>query len=188
LLRAGLREHASIDTASSSPKGWQALAGDYDVVILDVRCQRNRLRSVAELRRGIHVPVLMLTRSMRSMIACVASPRRRRYLTKPFAFREARWRASGTHSRRSARRSSLRLGVADLEVDLVITQCSRRAAGSLSRPRSSRCSSCCCASGEVVDPHDHRAHLGHQPRPFANVLDVLVRRLRSKVDDDSITN
>ena len=66
LLRDGLREHRIDPTlATSFPDGRErALAGDYDVVILDVRLPGGTgFELCAELRRsGVNIPVLISSR------------------------------------------------------------------------------------------------------------------------------
>src|SRR2546421_5864457 len=93
LLRDGLREHRIDPTvAAGFAEGReQALIGDYDVVILDVRLPGGSgFELCAELRRqNVGVPVLMLTAldavddRVRGLAVGADD-----YLTKPFAFRE----------------------------------------------------------------------------------------------------
>ena len=191
LLRDGLREHRIDPTlASSFAEGReQALAGDYDVVILDVRLPGGTgLDLCAELRRdGIHVPVLMLTAldavddRVRGLAAGADD-----YLTKPFAFRELVARLQALTRRRALAVAPPQLGVADLEVELASRQVRRGG-----RPIALTAKEFALRElllrhpGEVVDRATITAHIWDTNHdPFANVLEVLVRRLRSKVDDN----
>jgi len=191
LLRDGLREHRIDPTlASSFAEGReQALAGDYDVVILDVRLPGGTgLDLCAELRRaGIHVPVLMLTAldavddRVRGLAAGADD-----YLTKPFAFRELVARLQALTRRRALAVAPPRLGVADLEVDLASRQVRRGGRPiALTAKEFALLELLLRHPGEVVDRATITAHIWDTNHdPFANVLEVLVRRLRSKVDDD----
>ncbi|OLB51993.1 MAG: DNA-binding response regulator [Gemmatimonadetes bacterium 13_2_20CM_2_65_7] len=191
LLRDGLREHRIDPTlASSFAEGReQALAGDYDVVILDVRLPGGTgLDLCAELRRGgIHVPVLMLTAldavddRVRGLAAGADD-----YLAKPFAFRELVARLQALTRRRALAVAPPRLGVADLEVDLASRQVRRGGRPiALTAKEFALLELLLRHPGEVVDRATITAHIWDTNHdPFANVLEVLVRRLRSKVDDD----
>ncbi len=191
LLRDGLREHRIDPTlASSFAEGReQALAGDYDVVILDVRLPGGTgLDLCAELRRdGIHVPVLMLTAldavddRVRGLAAGADD-----YLTKPFAFRELVARLQALTRRRALAVAPPRLGVADLEVDLASRQVRRGGRPiALTAKEFALLELLLRHPGEVVDRATITAHIWDTNHdPFANVLEVLVRRLRSKVDDN----
>ena len=191
LLRDGLREHRIDPTlASSFAEGReQALAGDYDVVILDVRLPGGTgLDLCAELRRdGIHVPVLMLTAldavddRVRGLAAGADD-----YLTKPFAFRELVARLQALTRRRTLAVAPPRLGVADLEVDLASRQVRRGGRPiALTAKEFALLELLLRHPGEVVDRATITAHIWDTNHdPFANVLEVLVRRLRSKVDDN----
>src|SRR5258706_16438496 len=122
-LRDGLREHRIDPTlAAGFAEGReQALIGDYDVVILDVRLPGGTgFELCADLRRQkVAVPVLMLTAldavddRVRGLAAGADD-----YLTKPFAFRELVARLQALARRRALALTPSTLRVADLEVDL----------------------------------------------------------------------
>jgi two-component system, OmpR family, copper resistance phosphate regulon response regulator CusR len=190
LLRDGLREHRIDPTLASSFAEGRELAqsGDYDVVILDVRLPGGTgLDLCADLRRGgNNVPVLMLTAldavddRVRGLAAGADD-----YLTKPFAFRELVARLQALARRRALAVTPARLGIADLEVDLASRQV-RRAGHpiALTAKEFALLELLLRHPGEVVDRATITAHIWDTNHdPFANVLDVLVRRLRSKVDD-----
>jgi len=121
LIRGLLEHHFAVDVAHEGEDGLhRALAGEYDLLLVDVMLPRRDGWSIlAELRRaGKQVPVLFLT-------ARDAVPDRVRgldagaddYLCKPFAFEEllARVRAL---ARRQGQTASTLLSYQDVRVDL----------------------------------------------------------------------
>jgi two-component system copper resistance phosphate regulon response regulator CusR len=190
LLRDGLREHRIDPTvAAGFAEGReQALIGDYDVVILDVRLPGGSgFDLCADLRRQkVGVPVLMLT-------ALDAVDDRVRglevgaddYLTKPFAFRELVARLQALARRRALTLTPTIVRVADLEVDLG-ARAVRRGGRSidLTAKEFALLELLLRHREQVVDRSAITAHVwDNNHDPFANVLEVLVRRLRSKIDD-----
>ena len=190
LLRDGLREHRIDPTlAAGFAEGRdQALAGDYDVVILDVRLPGGTGYDLcADLRRqNIGVPVLMLTAldavddRVRGLAAGADD-----YLTKPFAFRELVARLQALTRRRALALTPSTLRVADLEVDLGSRQVRRADRPvDLTAKEFALLELLLRRQDQVVDRSAITAHVwDNNHDPFANVLDVLVRRLRSKIDD-----
>ena len=190
LLRDGLREHRIDPTvAAGFAEGReQALIGDYDVVILDVRLPGGTgFELCADLRRqNIGVPVLMLT-------ALDAVDDRVRglevgaddYLTKPFAFRELVARLQALARRRALTLTPTTVRVADLEVDLGARHVSRAGRSiDLTAKEFALLELLLRHRDQVVDWSAITAHVwDNNHDPFANVLEVLVRRLRSKIDD-----
>ena len=190
LLRDGLREHRIDPTvaASFSDGREQALAGDYDVVILDVRLPGGTgFELCADLRRsGVTVPVLMLTAldavddRVRGLAVGADD-----YLTKPFAFRELVARLQALARRRALALTPERVRLGDLEVDVASRQVRRSGrAISLTAKEFALLELLLRHSGQVIDRSSITAHVwDNNHDPFANVLEVLVRRLRSKIDD-----
>lgn len=190
LLREGLREHRIDPTVASdfATGREQALVGDYDVIILDVRLPGGTgYQLCADLRsRNIHVPVLMLT-------ALDAVDDRVRglgvgaddYLTKPFAFRELVARLQALTRRRAQALTPSTVRVADLEVDLASRHVRRGGRPIvLTAKEFALLEFLLRHQNQVVDRSAITAHVwDNNHDPFANVLDVLVRRLRSKIDD-----
>ena len=190
LLRDGLREHRIDPTvATGFAEGRdQALIGDYDVVILDVRLPGGTgFELCADLRRqNVGVPVLMLT-------ALDAVDDRVRglevgaddYLTKPFAFRELVARLQALARRRALTLTPTTVRVADLEVDLGARHVSRAGRSiDLTAKEFALLELLLRHRDQVVDRSAITAHVwDNNHDPFANVLEVLVRRLRIKIDD-----
>jgi two-component system copper resistance phosphate regulon response regulator CusR len=190
LLRDGLREHRIDPTlASTFADGReQAAVGDYDVLVLDVRLPGGTgFELCGALRRNhITTPVLMLT-------ALDAVDHRVRglevgaddYLTKPFAFQELVARLKALARRRPLSLTPDLHHVADLEVNLG-TRVVRRAGRpiTLTAKEFALLELFVRRQGQVVDRSTITAHVwDHNHDPFANVLEVLVRRLRGKIDD-----
>jgi DNA-binding response OmpR family regulator len=190
LLQDGFRQ-ARIDThlATTFDAGCErALNGTWDVLVLDVRlpggtgfdlCRRVRAR-------GIATPVLMLT-------AMDAVDDRVRgletgaddYLTKPFAFQELVARVRALARRRPVLAPVVHR-VGDLEVDLAARTVRRRGRSiSLTAKEFALLEVFVQHPGQVVDRTTITAQVWDDNHdPFANVLDVLVRRLRRKIDDE----
>lgn len=159
----------------------------FDVIVLDVRLPGgDGFALCAELRRrGITTAVLMLT-------ALDAVDDRVRglevgaddYLTKPFAFRELLARLKALARRRPALAPAV-FRTADLEVDLVAREVRRAGRPlSLSAKEFALLELFVSHPGQVLDRATITAHVWDDNHdPFANLLEVLVRRLRRKVDD-----
>ncbi len=190
LLRDGLREHRIDPTlAAGFAEGReQALAGEYDVVILDVRLPGGSGYDLcADLRRqNVSVPVLMLTAldgvddRVRGLTMGADD-----YLTKPFAFRELIARLQALARRRARAPAAVTVRVADLEVDMA-ARVVRRAGRliTLTAKEFALLELFARHQGQVVDRATITAHVWDDNHdPFANLLDVLVRRLRAKIDD-----
>jgi two-component system copper resistance phosphate regulon response regulator CusR len=190
LLRDGLREHRIDPTvAAGFAEGReQALIGDYDVVVLDVRLPGGTgFELCADLRRqNVAVPVLMLTAldavddRVRGLAVGADD-----YLTKPFAFRELVARLQALARRRALALTPTIMRVADLEVDLGARHVSRAGRSiDLTAKEFALLELLLRHRDQVVDRSAITTHVwDNNHDPFANVLEVLVRRLRSKIDD-----
>jgi two-component system copper resistance phosphate regulon response regulator CusR len=188
-LHKGLAEKGFVvDVASRGDQGLVlALAGDYDLIILDVMLPgRDGWSILAELRQaGKQTPVLFLTArdAIEDRVKGLESGADD-YLVKPFAFSELLARVR-TILRRGPARSPDVLRIGDLELDLIRHRASRSgqvlrltprefALLSLLARRAGEALSRTLIAEQVWD-----MNLGSE----TNVVDVHVRRLRSKVDD-----
>lgn len=188
-LRKGLTEQGfSVDGAGDGDQGLRrALEGAYDLVVLDVMLpQRDGWSVLSELRRAERqTPVLLLT--ARDAVADRVRGLELGaddYLVKPFSFAELVARIR-TVLRRAPNRQPESLRIADLEIDLVHHKAQR--AGKrldLTPTEFLLLSLLARRRGEVLS----RTMIQSQVWDInfeseTNVVDVHVRRLRSKVDD-----
>jgi two-component system copper resistance phosphate regulon response regulator CusR len=189
LLRDGFAA-ARIDAtiASTCVAGAEAArAVTSDVVILDVMLpDGNGFDLCRSLRaQGNTTPVLMLT-AMDAVDDRVQGLEAGAddYLTKPFAFRELLARIKALARRRPAFTPAV-YRVADLEMDLgarTVTRGGRPI--SLTAKEFTLLELFVRHPGQVLDRATITAHVWDDNHdPFANLLEVLVRRLRRKIDD-----
>jgi DNA-binding response OmpR family regulator len=165
----------------------RALAGAFDVMVLDVMLPGGSGFDLCRhLRdREIGTPVLMLTaRDAVDDRVLGLDAGADDYLTKPFAFRElvARLYALG---RRRPTPLPETLSVADLEVELRGHRVRRAGRDiELTAKEFALLAFLIRHRNQVVDRAAITAHVWDENHdPFTNVLEVLVRRLRRKIDD-----
>ncbi|HKJ93027.1 MAG TPA: response regulator transcription factor [Longimicrobiales bacterium] len=189
ILRRGFEdEGVQVSTAADYRDGLlQALLGSHDVVVLDVMLPGGSgFELCRKLREeGVTTPVLMLT-------ARAAVDDRVQgleggaddYLTKPFAFRElfARVRAL---ARRPAALAEDTFEMADLRVDLRSRRVERSGVEiRLTSKEWDLLEYFVRHAGAVVDRAGISAYVWDDNHdPFSNVLEVLIGRLRRKIDD-----
>jgi two-component system copper resistance phosphate regulon response regulator CusR len=188
-LRKGLTENGfTVDVLRGGEEGLHAaLTGEYDLIILDVMLPgRDGWSILATLRRaGKETPVLFLT--ARDAVADRVKGLQLGaddYLVKPFAFSEllARLRA---RLRRKASLAPEVLMIADLEIDLLRHRATRAGQRLNLTPKEFALLSLLARHAEEVLS---RTLIAEQIWDMnfesdSNVVDVHVRRLRSKVDD-----
>lgn len=188
-LAKGLREAGfNVDTAGDGETGIElALKTRYDLLIVDVMLpKKDGWAVVAELRGGgLHTPILFLT-------ARDSIPDRVKglelgaddYLIKPFAFSELLARIRSLLRRSPTRQKEL-LSIDDLEID---TRRHRAVRSGIPLHLTAKefllLAHLARFAGEVVS----RAEITEQIWDInfttgTNVVDVMVRRLRAKVDD-----
>ena len=189
ILREGLAEHfVEATVASTFDEGRERAAlGAWDAVVLDVMLPGGSgFDLCTELRRrGLRTPILMLTaRDTVDDRVSGLDAGADDSLTKPFAFREllARIRAL---ARRGPALVPETLAVADLEVDFGSRNVSRAGRPiQLTAKEFALLEFFVRHAGQVVDRAAITAHVWDENHdPFTNVLEVLVRRLRRKIDD-----
>lgn len=190
VLESGLSENQIDVTAASDYKSGlrEAALRIFDVVILDVMLPGGTgFELCRELRsRKIATPILMLTaRDALDDRVTGLDVGADDYLVKPFAFREllARLRAL---SRRLPALAPKIVKIADLTVDLETHGVTRgERAVPLTAKEFSLLEFFVLNQNKVVDRAAITAHVWDENHdPFTNVLEVLVRRLRRKIDDE----
>src|SRR5256884_3353896 len=160
----------------------------FDVIILDVRLPGGSgFELCGELRRrGVTTPVLMLT-ALDAVDDRVGGLEvgADDYLTKPFAFDELVARLKALARRRPLPLAPAVHRVADMEVDFAARQVRRAGRPiALTAKEFALLELFARHHGQVIDRATITAHVWDDNHdPFANVLDVLVRRLRGKIDD-----
>jgi two-component system copper resistance phosphate regulon response regulator CusR len=188
-LRNGLVENGFVtDVAAQGEDGLHAaLTGDYDLIILDVMLPgRDGWSVLSNLRAaGRSSPVLFLTArdAIQDRVKGLELGADD-YLVKPFAFSELLARVRSVLRRGPGRQPDM-LRVADLEVDITRHHASRDGRRLDLTPKEFLLLSLFVRrTGEVLS----RTFIAEQVwdmnfDPGTNVVDVHVRRLRSKVDD-----
>jgi len=189
IIVSGLHEqHLSVTAVGSASEGRERVGlGDYDVIVLDVMLpDGSGFELCAWIRaRGVTTPILMLTAldavdDRVSGLDAGADD----YLIKPFAFRElvARVRAL---ARRQPVITPTEYRVADLHVDLPSRSVTRGGVPiRLTAKEFLLLEFFLTHVGIVVDRAAITAHVWDENHdPYTNVLEVLIRRLRRKLDD-----
>ncbi|MCU1273578.1 MAG: DNA-binding response regulator [Bryobacterales bacterium] len=187
-IAKGLREQAyAIDVARDGEQAlYFAAVNAYDLLILDVMLPvKDGYAVCRELRRaGTRTPILMLTArdavdDRVTGLDCGADD----YLTKPFDFKEllARLRAL---SRRSAEVRPAVLRVADLILNTANHAVSRAGKPvSLTAKEYALLEFLVLNENRIVNREQIAQHVWDENfDPFSNIIDVYVRRLRTKVD------
>jgi two-component system, OmpR family, response regulator len=180
----------AVDHATDGEQGLHlALTEPYDAAILDIMLPKlDGLSIIERMRREkINTPVIILS-AMRTVDDRVKGLQTGGddYLTKPFSFSELLARVQGLIRRASRGMDSGRLNVGDLSVDLLSREV-RRGEGKIDlQPREfSLLEYLMRNAGRVVSKTMILEHVwGYSFDPQTNVVDVLVSRLRNKVDRD----
>jgi two-component system, OmpR family, response regulator len=187
----GLREAGfAADHAGDGQQGLDlAVAQPYDAAVVDLMLPGlDGLGLIRRLReRGIRTPVLILSarRSVDDRVKGLETGGDD-YLTKPFAFAELLARVQALIRRSTGTAEPTRLVVGTLELDLLSRQCRRDGKAIELRPREFALLEYLMRhAGRVVSKTMIMAHVyDYRFDPRTNVVDVLVHRLREKVDRD----
>ena len=185
----GLREAGfAVDHEADGEAGLAAaLRQPYDVAIVDVMLpRRDGLSVIDELRRrGNTMPVLILSarRSVDDRVKGLQTGGDD-YLTKPFAFAELLARVQALMRRASRTPEPTTLTVDDLVLDLLSRRVTRGGVALELRPREFALLEYLMRNaGKVVSKTMIIEHVwGYDFDPMTNIVDVLVSRLRNKVD------
>lgn len=190
-VKKGLQEAGFVvDHADTGPRGLDlAAAGTYDVAIVDVMLPGlDGISLVETLRaRGSAVPVLFLSARhtvddrVRGLQAGGDD-----YLVKPFAFPELLARIQALVRRATHQAEPTRLRVGELEMDLLSREVRREGRRLDLRPKErALLEHLMRHAGKVVSKTMILAQVyDYSFDPGSNVVDVLVHRLRDKVDRD----
>ena len=185
----GLREAGfTVDLAADGVTGFELAAGEpFDAAIVDVMLPGlDGLALVERLRaQGIRTPVLILT-ARRSVDERVAGLQRGGddYLTKPFAFAELLARVQALIRRAQPAHEPSRLTVGDLTLDRLTRRVERAGTPIELRPREFAVLELLMRNaGAVVSKTMILSQVwGYSFDPGSNVVDVVIFRLREKVD------
>jgi len=192
IARALKAERYAVDTANDGQSGWQlADTYDYDFIILDlmlpVLSGTEVLRRIR--RKNQEVPILILTardateEKVKNFEAGADD-----YLTKPFTFAELLVRIKALLRRGPVSRDSV-LRVGDLEVDRLSQQVRRAGKRiTLTAKEYALLEYLAANPGRVFSRTMIIEHVWDQSfEGLTNIVDVYVRHLRSKVDDEFAT-
>jgi two-component system OmpR family response regulator len=185
----GLKENGfAVDVAPDGDQGLQAaVAGAYDAAIVDVMLpRRDGLSLIDALRaRGVRTPVLILSarRSVDDRVRGLQAGGDD-YLTKPFAFAELLARVQALIRRATGAAEPTRLAFADLSMDLLTRKVTRAGQPLDLRPREFALLEYLLRNpARVLSKTMILSHVwGYNFDPNTNVVDVLVSRLRDRID------
>src|SRR5262245_19825764 len=188
-VEKGLREAGfAVDVASDGKTGFeQALESPYDVAIVDVMLpQMDGLALIDALRaRAVRTPVLILSakRTVDDRVRGLQAGGDD-YLTKPFAFAELLARVQALIRRATGAAEPTRLTAGDLTLDLLTRKVHRAGQALDLRPREFALLEYLMRNvGKVVSKTMILSYVwGYNFDPSTNIVDVLVSRLRDKVE------
>jgi len=191
LIIKGLREAGfAVDHAADGESGLDLLLGQpFDACIIDIMLpKRDGLSLIDELRRQkMNTPVLILSakRSVEDRVKGLQTGSDD-YLVKPFAFSELLARVQALIRRAGPQILPPRLELSDLRLDLLTREVFRGEKRIELQPREfSLLEYLMRNSGQVVSKVMIMEHIwSYDFDPQTNVVDVLVWRLRSKIDRD----
>jgi len=190
-IARGLTEAGfAVDVAGDGARGLElAASGSYDVAIVDLMLpQLDGLTVIDRMRaRGVRTPVLILSarRTVDDRVRGLQAGGDD-YLTKPFAFAELLARVQALIRRSTGAAEPTRLTVADLTLDLLSRRAERTGRALDLRPREFALLEYLMRNpGRVLSKTMILSHVwGYSFNPGTNVVDVLVSRLREKIDKD----
>jgi DNA-binding response OmpR family regulator len=180
----------AVDVAPDGARGLELASGEaYDAAIVDVMLPKlDGLTLIDRIRaRGIRTPVLILSarRTVDDRVSGLQAGGDD-YLIKPFAFAELLARLQALIRRSSGATEPTRLSLADLSLDLLTRRTERAGKNLELRPREFALLEYLMRNaGRVLTKTMILSHVwGYNFNPGTNVVDVLVSRLREKIDRD----
>jgi two-component system OmpR family response regulator len=187
----GLRQAGfTVDHADDGQTGLElALAAPYDAAVLDVMLPKlDGLSAIEQLRqKKVPTPVIILSakRSVDDRIKGLQSGGDD-YLTKPFSFAELLARLRALIRRATHESEPTRFTVGDLSLDLLSREVARGGIKIDLQPREFALLEYLMRhSGQVVSKTMIIEQVwGYAYDPMTNIVDVLVSRLRNKIDRD----
>ncbi len=190
-LKKGLKEAGfAVDHAPSGETGYDLMSSrEYDAAIVDIMLPGiDGLTLIENLRgQGNQTPILILS-AKRDVDDRVSGFRSGGddYLIKPFSFAELMARVQALIRRSTLTPSASRFTAGDLELDLISHQASRGDTKLDLQPREFALLEYLIRNqGQVLSKTMIMEHIwDYSFDPQTNVVDVLVSRLRSKVDKD----
>jgi two-component system copper resistance phosphate regulon response regulator CusR len=187
----GLRDQRfAVDVVNDGQSGWEmASTCDYDLMVLDLMLPGlSGLEILTRIRKsGSQAPVLILTaRTETAAKVENFEAGADDYLTKPFAFDELLVRVKALLRRGSLERANL-LRIDDLEIDRQMQQARRAGKRIDLTPREySLLEFLAVNAGRVMSRTMITEHVWDESfQGLTNIVDVYVRHLRNKVDDQS---
>lgn len=186
LKQAGFAVDSETDGEAALHK---ALTEPYDLAVVDIMLPKlDGLSIIGELRRRqINTPVIILSakRSVDDRVKGLQTGSDD-YLTKPFAFSELLARVQALIRRGSGSPEPTRLTVGDLTIDLLTRDVAREGTGITLQPREFTLLEYLMRNaGRIVSKTMILEHVwDYNFDPQTNVVDVLVCRLRNKLDRD----
>jgi two-component system OmpR family response regulator len=188
-VERGLREAGfAVDWFADGEAGFEAAIGQpYDVAVVDLMLpKRDGLSLIDELRkRGVETPVLILSarRTVDDRVRGLQAGGDD-YLTKPFAFAELLARVQALVRRASRAPEPTTLTVDDLVLDLLSRRVRRGEVIIDLRPREFALLEYLMRNaGKVISKTMILSHVwDYSFDPQTNIVDVLVSRLREKID------
>ena len=186
----GLREAGyAVDVAATGTDGLRlASGGGYDAAVIDVMLPGlDGLSLIEQLRaKKVQTPVLILSarHSVDDRVKGLQAGGDD-YLTKPFAFAELLARLQALLRRAGATTEPTRLVAGDLSLDLLSRKVERAGKALELRPREFALLEYLLRhAGRVLSKTMILSHVwGYSFDPGTNVVDVLVSRLRDKIDE-----
>ncbi|MCS1411529.1 MAG: Transcriptional regulatory protein CusR [Verrucomicrobia subdivision 3 bacterium] len=187
----GLKENGfAVDHSADGEIGLTlARTVDYDIIVLDLMLPKLDGLSFLKALRGHNVSVPVIILSAKSAVDDRVKGLQSGaddYLTKPFAFSELLARVQALLRRASHAEEPTRLTLRDLEIDLLTREVKRRQESYDLQPREfSLLEFLARNAGRVVTKTMILEHVwDYSFDPQTNIVDVLVSRLRNKIDKE----